>query len=99
MSAETENKKKPRKPCAAAGGVMGRLSPFARAVVAARAKADDYGEDVEAWVADMITTAIRSPQGYVLRFAKASRAAASGPAVEVVAGDLFGPVLPGEDGE
>jgi hypothetical protein len=44
-----------------------RLSHKIREDVLDRVYADGYEGDVDAWVADLLATAARSPQGYLLR--------------------------------
>ena len=46
------------------------LSAHIKVKLQARIEADGYGADAEAWVRDMVTTAARSSQGYILRFTK-----------------------------
>jgi hypothetical protein len=67
-------KKKPHWTAALSGPVKLRLEE--------RVFADGYGVDADAWVADMLATALRSPQGYVLRFGKAKPAVKAEAAAE-----------------
>jgi hypothetical protein len=48
-----------------------RLSAPVRTAVMARVLTDGYGEDLETWTVDALATAVRSPQGLLLRFPKA----------------------------
>ncbi len=74
------------------------LSTPVRQALNARVNADGYGADVEAWVRDVIATAVRSPQGYVLRFGEAKGSAKPEASPEAEEVDLFNSV-PGEGGE
>lgn len=47
-----------------------RLGAPVKLLLTARVEADGYGSDFDGWVGDLITTAVRSPQGALLRFGK-----------------------------
>ncbi len=67
-----------------------RCSAPVRLRVEQRIREDGYGEDPDQWFADLLATAVRSPQGYVLRFASLKRAQAKELTSESLAdADLF----------
>lgn len=74
---------------------LDRLSGINLMRVKARIEADGYDGDAEGWLADMLTTACRSPQGFVLRFSttKPERSRS----LTAVEGELF--ALPEGGGE
>ena len=47
-----------------------RLGAPVKFMLTARVEADGYGSDIDGWIGDLITTAVRSPQGMLLRFGK-----------------------------
>lgn len=68
------------------------LSAPVKLLLMVRVEADGYGTDVEAWVRDVVATAVRSPQGYVLRFSKAKGPAKLETSPEAEDVDLFNSV-------
>ena len=56
-----------------------RLGTPVKLLLTARVEADGYGSDFDGWVGDLITTAVRSPQGALLRFGKVKAKAESPP--------------------
>lgn len=53
-----------------------RCSPPVRVRVQERIISDGYIDDPDQWITDTLATAVRSPQGYMLRFAGLRRAQA-----------------------
>lgn len=67
-----------------------RCSPPVRCRVLERIMSDGYADDPDLWMTDMLTTAQRSPQGFVLRFGSLKKTQSKELANESLAGaDLF----------
>lgn len=67
-----------------------RLSAPVRVLVEERIRQDGYADDPDGWIADLLTAARRSPQGYVLRISASKSQAAALMKAAVEDTDLFG---------
>lgn len=66
-----------------------RLSAPVRVLVEDRIRQDGYGDDPDGWIADLLTTARRSPQGHVLRISASKPQVAALAKAAVEETDLF----------
>jgi len=74
-----------------------RCSPPVRVRVIERIVSDGYHDDPDMWMTDLLTTAQRSPQGFVLRFGSLRRVQVNELTTESLAdADLFQPPGGGE---
>lgn len=76
-----------------------RCSAPVRIRVEQRIREEGYEDDPDQWISDLLATAARSPQGYVLRFQGLRRAQAKELTSESLAdADLFGAPVGADEG-